>query len=116
MSKFSPYIRIAEDVAIVAGTAAASLAAGGTPQDIVESVAAAPLIRSFIATVLSGGRSSGVLEALGLIHQALPLLQVIQPKLLSPKAAAEIEKVDAAVQADVSDIAAPVTPALPVVA
>lgn len=68
MSKI-PFTRIIEDAAVVAGTAVSTWQATGNVTDVVTAVSSAPLVRSALALAVSGGHSSGLVEAVSILRK-----------------------------------------------
>ncbi len=64
-------LRIVEDVLVVAGTGVGAWLSTHNAVDTATVVAAAPVVRSAVASVLSKGRVSGVILAIKLVWQAL---------------------------------------------
>lgn len=73
MAKF-PYLRTIEDLVVVAGSAVTAWQTSHSTSDVVAAVAAAPVVRSSLALLLSKGQSSGLVETLSLLRRAVALL------------------------------------------
>lgn len=69
-----PILRTAEDLVVVAGSAVAAWQSTHSAQDVVAAVAAAPVVRSGLALLLSKGSSSGLVETVSLLRRAVALL------------------------------------------
>lgn len=70
-----PYVRLVEDAIVVAGTAVATWQSTGSAAAVASAVSGAPVLRSAIALFLSGGQSSGLVEATKLLRQAQRIMK-----------------------------------------
>lgn len=72
MAKF-PYLRTVEDVVVAAAAGITTYQAGGSADDILGAVIAAPGARSLIALGISYGQSSGLIEAVSIFRKIAKL-------------------------------------------
>jgi hypothetical protein len=70
-----PVVRLIEDAIVVAGTAVTTWQTTGNAAAVVSAVSGAPVLRSAIALFLSGGQSSGLVEATKLLRAAQAVLK-----------------------------------------
>lgn len=72
-----PVLRTVEDLVVVAGAAVTTWQTTHSIDDVVTAAGAAPVVRSSLALVLSKARSSGLVEAVGIVYKALNLLDEV---------------------------------------
>lgn len=81
--KASVVLRVAEDVVLVGAAAITAYTQTHDPRAVETAVTATPLVRSGIAWLLTNGRSSGLIQAVRLVREALT---VVQEQAEKPKA------------------------------
>lgn len=78
-----PFLRTAEDLVVVAGSAVATWQSTKSVSDVVAAVSAAPVVRSGLALALSKGQSSGLVETVSLLRRAVTLLTDVPPQVVT---------------------------------